>query len=135
MGTLSRELYILSAIAHEYEEALDIYELAKAGKASIEEFRTRVLPIEILYAYTWSRRDEELKNVKDLFESLANENQAEGKPKLEPMILQYPEEVVEGRSVEEALRLLLAAKPILDLVILALRRYEDSVKPSKLIRG
>jgi CRISPR-associated protein Csm1 len=122
---VKRELYILSAIAHEYEEALDIYELAKAGKVEMEEFRARVLPIEILYAYTWSRRDKELTKVKGLFENLANSK---------PMILQYPEEVVEGRSVEEALRLLLAAKPILDLVILALRRYDDSVKPSKLIR-
>jgi len=119
-----RELYILASIAHEYEEALDLYKLVKAGRARIEEFRARVLPIEILYAYTWSRRSDDLREVKELFEKIA-----EGKS----MLLQYPEEIVEGRSVEEALRLLLAAKPVLDLIILALRRYEDSVKPSKLI--
>jgi CRISPR-associated protein Csm1 len=121
---VKRELYILSAIAHEYEEALDLYELVKAGRARIEEFRARVLPIEILYAYTWSRRSDSLREVKELFEKIAESKS---------MLLQYPEEIVEGRSVEEALRLLLAAKPVLDLIILALRRYEDSVKPSKLI--
>jgi CRISPR-associated protein Csm1 len=119
-----RELYILASIAHEYEEALDLYELVKAGRARIEEFRARVLPIEILYAYTWSRRSDSLREVKELFEKIAESKS---------MLLQYPEEIVEGRSVEEALRLLLAAKPVLDLIILALRRYEDSVKPSKLI--
>jgi len=119
-----RELYILASIAHEYEEALDLYELVKAGRARIEEFRARVLPIEILYAYTWSRRSGNLREVKELFEKMAESKS---------MLLQYPEEIVEGRSVEEALRLLLAAKPVLDLIILALRRYEDSVKPSKLI--
>jgi hypothetical protein len=119
-----RELYILASIAHEYEEALDLYKLVKAGRARIEEFRARVLPIEILYAYTWSRRSDDLREVKELFEKIAESKS---------MLLQYPEEIVEGRSVEEALRLLLAAKPVLDLIILALRRYEDSVKPSKLI--
>jgi CRISPR-associated protein Csm1 len=119
-----RELYILASIAHKYEEALDLYGLVKAGRARIEEFRARVLPIEILYAYTWSRRSDDLREVKELFEKIAE---------CKSMLLQYPEEIVEGRSVEEALRLLLAAKPVLDLIILALRRYEDSVKPSKLI--
>lgn len=125
---LGRELYILLTIANEYEEALSLYEEAKRGKIGFGDYKARILPIEVYYAYAWSRRKEELARLKRLFEEI----EAVGE-KARPLLLQYPDDIVAGRSVEEALRLLLGAKPVLDLVVLALRRYEDSVKPSKLI--
>jgi len=121
---LKRELYILASVAHEYEEILDYYEMYRRGAISINEYKARLLPLQILYAYIWSRRSEDLEKLKKLFEEEIEGGKA-------TMILKYPEEIVGARSVEEALRLLLAAKPIIDLIILALRR-RDAVEPSNL---
>jgi hypothetical protein len=118
-----RELYILASIAHEFEEILSYYEAHRSRGAGAEDYRARMLPIEILYAYTWSRRGEDFKKLKKLFEKIGGS----------PMVLEYPDDIVSKGSVEEALRLLLGAKPVIDLVVLALRRFEDSVEPSKLI--
>jgi len=126
---LGRELYILLTIANEYEEALSLYEEAKRGKIGLGDYKARILPIEVYYAYAWSRRKEGLARLKRLFEEI----EAVGE-RGRPLLLQYPDDIVAGRSVEEALRLLLGAKPVLDLVVLALRRYGDSVQPSKLIQ-
>ncbi len=118
-----RELYVLSSIAHEFGELLSKYEMYRAGSMGVEEYRAKLLPLEILYAYTWSRRGDDLKELKKLFESIDSDLK----------ILEYPEDIVGKGNVEEALRLLLGAKPVIDLVILALRRSE-AVEPSKLVQ-
>jgi CRISPR/Cas system CSM-associated protein Csm2 small subunit len=118
-----RELYVLSSIAHEFGELLSKYEMYRAGSMGAEEYRAKLLPLEILYAYTWSRRGDDLKELKKLFESIDSDLK----------ILEYPEDIVGKGNVEEALRLLLGAKPVIDLVILALRRSE-AVEPSKLVQ-
>jgi len=109
-----RELYILTTIAHEF------------GKAVEAQMRLDVvLPIEILYAYAWSRRKYELNDLKKLLEEEVDDENKGLK------LLAYPDDIVGKSSVEEALRILLASKPILDLVLLALRR-PDTVKPSRI---
>jgi len=115
-----RELYILATIAHEYSKAIE-----STQHLNRTEYLSKVIPIEILYAYVWSRRGKELKKLKDFMERIDGAN-------LE-RILAYPDDIVEKTAVEEALRLLLAAKPVIDFIILALRRL-DAVEPSKLIQ-
>lgn len=117
---LKRELHILSRIAYEYGRLVS--EEVRSGGRAIEG----VVPIEILYAYVWSRRRESLSELKKILEeNVETENRG-------LKLLAYPDDIVSKTTVEEALKVLLASKSIVDLVLLALRRL-DTVEPSKLI--
>jgi CRISPR-associated protein Csm1 len=118
---LKRELHILARLAYEYGE------LVQGGPQGGEGRVERLVPIEILYAYVWSRRGKELGEIKRLLEEGVSPESRGLK------ILAYPDDIVGKTTVEEALRVLLAAKPVIDLVLLAIRR-PDTVEPSRLVK-
>lgn len=100
------ELHILLNIAAEVQKLVE-----KRGglKAPLNE----LLRLEIAYAYIWARRGEELKKLRKL---LRVDDVELGKT-----IPAFPDETREKGSLKEALRSLLAAKPVLDYILLATR--------------
>jgi len=105
-----RELYILARLAGEYGEII------KQTPQPVD----KLLSLEILYAYIWARRRNNLEKLKEILENMTTVKATR--------LYSYPNDLQKA-SVSEALRLLLGAKPILDLIILALRRREV-VEPS-----
>ena len=100
------ELHILLNIAAEVQK---LVEKRRGIQAPLNE----LLRLEIAYAYIWARRGEELEKLRRL---LRVDDRELGKT-----IPAFPDETREKGSIREALRSLLAAKPVLDYLLLAVR--------------
>ena len=105
-----RDIYLVSMLGAKLVRALEGF----AGSASIDmsKMLRLLVPIELEYAYLWARRGDALKRVSSALVGVCREAR----------ILAWPEEI-EGsvESLHTALRIVLAAKPILDHILLALR--------------
>lgn len=113
-----RELHILSRLGY----MVQVTKERGAGKPlSAVDVRDR-LGVVIAYAYAWARRGEELRKAVD--ELL----RATELSRCGTAIYSYPDDVQRrgASGAVEALRLLLAAKPVLDYVLLAIRRRDYS---------
>jgi len=111
---VKRDLYILSRIGYHVQGLV-----GKAGTVMNAKPIER-LNLEIAYSYAWTRRRKAFSKIIEVFQKI--------NVKYKPTLLRFPEDACK-KSVAEALRIILAAKPILDLIILALRRPE-SIKPT-----
>lgn len=112
-----RDLYPLLNIGAELQELVEME--GRLDKVPLHE----LLRLEIAYAYVWSRRGDALRKVKEELNKISSN--------LSKTILAFPDETRAG-GLREALRLILAAKPMLDCLILALRRRE-TVEPSSAV--
>lgn len=112
-----RDLHMLSAIGSEFSKIVRYeHDDCKSLKELIKHI-DKGLALEILYSYTWARKKQNLNKLKEILKAYGLE------------ILEYPDDIANKTNVLEALRILLASKPIIDLVLLALRR-RDTVDPS-----
>jgi CRISPR-associated protein Csm1 len=123
--------------AHELEELKNtLFNLAVLGGEILDEVEAsglspqhhpltadqRSLRLKIMYAYTWSRHREKLQKLNELLSKFARGGCI-------PKLYGYPDDYRQ-HGAEEVLRMLLASKPIVDCMLLALRR-PDTVRPSK----
>ncbi len=117
-----RDLYLLAEIGSEVLKTIrrSPDDRCRALKEFIL-YPDKMLSLNILYSYTWARRSEELNKLKDILK------------KYNLDLLKYPDDIVGKTDILEALRVLLSLKPIIDLVILALRRKE-AVEPSDFVQ-
>jgi hypothetical protein len=75
-----------------------------------------LVPLELEYAYMWARRGDALRNIVNALSNIC------GGAK----IYAWPDDVVGSiQNFHTAFRMLLAAKPILDHVLLSLRKIEQ----------
>jgi CRISPR-associated protein Csm1 len=104
-----RDIYLVSMLGAKLARAL---EGAAGTSIDMSKILRLLVPIELEYAYLWARRSDALKRVSSALISVCREAK----------MLAWPEEIegsIEG--LHTALRTVLAAKPILDHILLALR--------------
>ncbi|MEM0232998.1 MAG: hypothetical protein QXL22_03150 [Candidatus Nezhaarchaeales archaeon] len=117
-----RELHILAEVGSEVLKTID--RSPKDACRPLKDlilYPDKMLSLEIMYSYTWARRSSELSKLKDVLKKYGLD------------LLKYPDDIVNKTSTLEALRVLLSLKPIIDLIMLALRRKE-AVEPSNFIQ-
>lgn len=112
------DLYMLLTIGAELQELIERGGYKGLDQAPLQE----LLRLEIAYAYIWGRRGEALREVRDKLNKVSQH--------LGDTLIIFPDET-RVKGVREALRLLLALKPMIDYLMLALRR-KDTVKPSSI---
>lgn len=112
---LKQDLYILLNIGAEVQKFIETY-------GEFNRSLHDIVRLELAYAYIWTRRSDGLKKVKELLNGLDKE--------LGSTILVFPDETTD-KGIREALRRLLSVKPLLDYIVLAIRR-KDTIKPTRL---
>jgi hypothetical protein len=105
-----RDIYLLSMLGAKLVSVLE--DATRDGVVDMSRITQILIPLEIEYAYLWARRGDELRKVNDILSDICREIK----------ILAWPNDVVGSvEGLHTALRALLAAKSILDHILLALR--------------
>jgi CRISPR-associated protein Csm1 len=109
---------------NEYKSLLHtLAQVAYETSSSMHQSPLARLRLKVLYAYLWSRRVNDLTKLNGLLKELRVESKA-------PQLPIYPDDY-RRHGADEVLRIISNTKPILDYIILALRRPE-SVKPTRM---
>jgi molybdopterin converting factor small subunit len=114
LATYKRDIYLLSLLGAKFVRAVE--NTATGKTVDISSIPQVLVPFELEYAYMWARRGDALRNIANALSTIC------GGAK----IYAWPDDVVGSiQKFHTAFRMLLAAKPILDHVLLLLRKIEQ----------
>ncbi len=112
-----REIDILSRLANLISE-YSVKDYMNVKDLTLKNLK-ELIKLELGYAYVWVRRGDKLTELIKAINEITNIN---------AKLLKYPDEIVgDQRKFEEALRILEASKPLLDLIALTIRK-KDTLK-------
>jgi CRISPR-associated protein Csm1 len=114
LATYKRDAYLLSLLGSKFARAVE--NTATGRMVDIGSILQVLVPLELEYAYMWARRGDALRNIVNALSNIC------GGAK----IYAWPDDIAGStQKFHTAFRLLLAAKPILDHVLLSLRKMEE----------
>jgi CRISPR-associated protein Cas10/Csm1 subtype III-A len=114
LATYKRDAYLLSLLGSKFARAVE--NTATGRTVDTSSILQVLVPLELEYAYMWARRGDALRIIVNALSNIC------GGAK----IYAWPDDIAGSiQKFHTAFRLLLAAKPILDHVLLSLRKMEE----------